>query len=124
MREAPSTVVIRELLKRGARLQAYDPVAMEEARRVMTADGSALPEGLSYVPKAMAALEGAHALVLVTEWKEFRTPDFEALAAALGDKLVFDGRNVYEPEVMRSFGLRYVSIGRPGSEPTPGARSS
>jgi UDPglucose 6-dehydrogenase len=107
MREAPSRVIIAELLKRGAKVQAYDPVAATEARRVM--DGW---NGLSYADGQKQALEGADALVIVTEWKEFRTPDFDGIATALKDKVVFDGRNLYEPELIRSFGLAYHSIGR------------
>ena len=107
MREAPSRVIIAELLQRGAKVQAYDPVAATEANRVM--EGWA---GLSYADGQMQALEGADALLIVTEWKEFRTPDFEGIAASLRDRIVFDGRNLYEPELIRSFGLEYLSIGR------------
>jgi UDPglucose 6-dehydrogenase len=106
MREAPSRVVIAELLQRGAKVQAYDPVAATEANRVM--EGWA---GLSYADGQMQALEGADALLIVTEWKEFRTPDFEGLRDTLKDKRVFDGRNLYEPALIR--GLEYQSIGRP-----------
>jgi UDPglucose 6-dehydrogenase len=108
MREAPSRVIIAELLQRGAKVQAYDPVAATEARRVM--EGWA---GLSYAEGQKQALEGADALLIVTEWKEFRTPDFEGLRDALKDKRVFDGRNLYEPALIRGFGLEYQSIGRP-----------
>jgi UDPglucose 6-dehydrogenase len=88
-------------------VQAYDPVAATEAQRVM--EGWA---GLSYAEGQKQALEGADALLIVTEWKEFRTPDFDGLAASLRDRIVFDGRNLYEPELIRSFGLEYLSIGR------------
>ncbi|WP_310460396.1 UDP-glucose/GDP-mannose dehydrogenase family protein [Sphaerotilus sp.] len=108
MREAPSRVIIAELLKRGAKVQAYDPVSAAEAQRVMVGW-----EGLSYAAGQKQALEGADALLIVTEWKEFRTPDFEAIRDSLKDKVVFDGRNLYEPELIRSFGLTYHSIGRP-----------
>ncbi len=107
MREAPSRVLVTELTKRGARVQAYDPVAREEAQRVMS------DEGLSFVDSASAALEGADALVIVTEWKEFRTPDFDAIKAALRLPLIFDGRNLYEPPLMNEFGFEYHCIGRP-----------
>ena len=107
MREAPSRVIIGELLKRGAKVQAYDPVSAAEAQRVMTGW-----DGLSYADGQKQALEGADALLIVTEWKEFRTPDFEAIRDSLQDKIVFDGRNLYEPELIRSFGLTYHSIGR------------
>jgi UDPglucose 6-dehydrogenase len=107
MREAPSRVVIEELLKRGARIQAYDPVAMPEARRAL----GEMP-GLSMAASAEAALSGADALLIATEWREFRTPDFEALKAALKQPLILDGRNLYEPELMSSFGIDYVGVGR------------
>jgi len=114
MREAPSRVVIAELVKRGARVRAYDPVAMEEAERVIQQDlgDTTAAEKVAFVPSAAAALTGADALVIVTEWKEFRTPDFESLGAALADKVVFDGRNLYEPALMQGFGITYRSIGR------------
>lgn len=107
MREAPSRVIIDELLKRGAKVQAYDPVAQPEAQRVMAGW-----QGLNYAEGANAALEGADALLIVTEWKEFRTPDFEQIKQSLKDGIVFDGRNLYEPTLIRSFGLEYQSIGR------------
>jgi UDPglucose 6-dehydrogenase len=107
MREAPSRVLIAELTRRGAAIQAYDPVATAEAQRVMPGQA-----GLAFTTSAKAALEGADALIIVTEWKEFRTPDFDAMAQLLKDKLVFDGRNLYEPALVRSFGLEYLSIGR------------
>jgi UDPglucose 6-dehydrogenase len=107
MREAPSRVVVEELTRRGARVQAYDPVAMPEAQRVM----GAVP-GFTTVPSAQAALEGADALLIVTEWREFRTPDFEHIKATLKQPLVLDGRNLYEPELMQAMGLEYVGIGR------------
>ncbi|MCW7537295.1 UDP-glucose/GDP-mannose dehydrogenase family protein [Aquabacterium sp. A7-Y] len=107
MREAPSLVIIDELLRRGARVQAFDPVASHEARRVLQDR-----EGVHFATSGAAALEGAHALVIVTEWKEFRTPDFDALRSALADKVVFDGRNLYEPELMKTLGIEYHGIGR------------
>ncbi|MDT7835860.1 UDP-glucose dehydrogenase family protein [Aquabacterium sp. OR-4] len=110
MREAPSRVIVAELARRGARIQAYDPVAMPEAQRVL---GEVA--GLSLVASQQAALEGADALLLVTEWKEFRNPDFDHLKATLKQPLVFDGRNLYEPALMKSFGIEYRGIGR-GSE--------
>ncbi len=107
MREAPSRVIVEELTRRGARVQAYDPVAMPEAQRVL--GGVA---GFSTVHSAQAALEGADALLIVTEWREFRTPDFAHIKATLKQPLVLDGRNLYEPELMREMGLDYVGIGR------------
>jgi len=105
MREAPSRVIVRELVARGASVCAYDPVAMTEARRV-------IPEPIEYVSDPMGALSDADALVIVTEWKEFRSPDFEEMAKRLKEKFVFDGRNMYEPAVVRRAGLRYEGIGR------------
>ena len=93
MREAPSRVVIDELLRRGASVTAYDPVAMHEAQRVF----GELP-GLVYADKAMDAITGADALVIVTEWKAYRVPDFEQMARQLADRIVFDGRNLYQGE--------------------------
>ncbi len=109
MREAPSLVIIRALLARGAQVRVYDPVAASEAgRQLADVAGGVHPAG-----SAQEALAGADALLIVTEWKEFRTPDFEHLAASLKDKVVFDGRNLYEPALIRSFGLEYHAIGRP-----------
>jgi UDPglucose 6-dehydrogenase len=107
MREAPSRVIIGELFRRGATVTAYDPVAMAETRRIFGDEPR-----LAYAEKPMDALEGADALVIVTEWKEFRSPDFERIKGALKQPVVFDGRNLYEPEVPRSFGIDYSAIGR------------
>jgi len=107
MREAPSRVIVAELARRGARLRAYDPAAMGEARRVL----AGTPD-LEFVPDQAAALEGADALVLVTEWKEFRTPDFDLIKARLRQPLIFDGRNQYDPALMRMLGIDYCGIGR------------
>ena len=107
IREAPSLVVIRALQSRGARVQAYDPVAMPEARRVL-GDG---PE-LSFPASAMDALAGADALVVVTEWKEFRSPDYERMKAAMGEAVIFDGRNILDSTVAAAAGFDYMGIGR------------
>jgi len=107
MREAPSRVIVDELVRRGAAIRAYDPVAMPEARRVM--EGVA---GLHFADSAKDALTGADALLLVTEWKEFRTPDFEHIKATLKQPLVFDGRNIWEPALVQALGLTYHGIGR------------
>ena len=107
MREAPSRVIIDELTRRGASVRAYDPVAMEEAGRVM--------EGrprLQFTVNQAEALVGADALVVVTEWKEFRNPDFDAVKAALKQPLIFDGRNIYDPALMKLHGIEYSGIGR------------
>jgi UDPglucose 6-dehydrogenase len=107
MREAPSREIVAALAERGAKIVAYDPVAMDEARRVF---GEA--PSVAFAPSPMAALEGADALIVVTEWKEFRSPDFDAIRAALKVPLVFDGRNLYDPAVVRAAGLEYFAIGR------------
>ena len=107
MREAPSRVIITELLARGAKVQAYDPVAATEAQRVM--EGWA---GLSYAEGQKQALEGADALLIVTEWKEFRSPDFDAIKSDLKQPLIFDGRNLYDPKFVRGMGIDYFAIGR------------
>jgi UDPglucose 6-dehydrogenase len=107
MREAPSLVVIEELLRRGASIQAYDPVATEEAQRALGPLNC-----MTYAASAEEALQGASMLVIVTEWKEFRTPDFDSIRTTLRVPVIFDGRNLYDPQVVREFGLEYHSIGR------------
>ncbi len=107
MREAPSRVIVEGLLERGATVCAYDPVAAAEAQRLFGER-----PGLEYADAPMAALEGADVLMIVTEWKEFRSPDFEVLRARLRLGLILDGRNMYDPEMVRSFGLEYDAIGR------------
>ena len=107
MREAPSRVVIDALLARGASICAYDPVAIGEAKRVL---GEA--SGITFAANPLAACEGADALVVVTEWKEFRSPDFDVLQRRMKQPLIFDGRNLYEPDVVRAAGFEHVSIGR------------
>lgn len=109
MREAPSRVVVDALLARGARVRAYDPVAADEARRVL---GDR--PGLEFAASAADAARGADALLLVTEWKEFRTPDFDGLKAALKQPLVFDGRNIWDPALLAQMGFEYHGIGRAG----------
>jgi UDPglucose 6-dehydrogenase len=104
IREAPALEIIRGLLGRGARVQAYDPEAMENVKRVF-------PD-ITYAKNAEAALKGADALVVATEWKEFLAAEPETLKAALKEKLVFDGRNIFEREPMAKAGLKYISIGR------------
>jgi UDPglucose 6-dehydrogenase len=106
MREAPSLTVIRRLRSAGASVVAYDPEAMGEARKV-------LGEGVDYAARAMEAATGADALVLVTEWNEFRSPDLAALAALLRTPVLFDGRNILVPEQVRAAGIEYHCIGRP-----------
>ena len=108
MREAPSRVIIAELFRRGATVTAYDPVAMDETRRIFDDEPR-----LRYAERPMQALDGADALLIVTEWKEFRSPDFEVIKAKLKSPVVFDGRNVFDPQLPREAGLTYLSIGRP-----------
>ncbi len=107
MRDAPSRVVLEALLEAGASVQAYDPEAMDEARRLY-GDRS----GLSYFDSPKEVLKQADALVIVTEWKQFRSPDFDFLSQQLQDKVIFDGRNMYEPRLVRRNGLHYYAIGR------------
>jgi UDPglucose 6-dehydrogenase len=107
MREAPAREIIAALTRRGARVAAYDPVAMPEAKRSL----GDVPQ-LSYAATPMAAVKGADALIVVTEWKEFRSPDFAALKAELKLPLLFDGRNLYDPAQVRASGLEHFSIGR------------
>ncbi len=108
LREAPSRVVVSGLLERGATVCAYDPVAMAEARALYRGNGA-----VSFAATELEAAQGADALVIVTEWKAFRSPDFPALKEALRQPVVFDGRNLYEPAVIRSHGFEYHPIGRP-----------
>ena len=108
MREAPSRVLLESLWAAGAKVQAYDPVAMKEAHRIYGERAD-----LQLVDNPLAAVQGADCLTIVTEWQIFRTPDFSLLAQTLADKLIFDGRNLFEPSLPASHGLGYVSIGRP-----------
>ncbi|GAB2180716.1 UDP-glucose/GDP-mannose dehydrogenase family protein [Denitratisoma sp. agr-D3] len=107
MREAPSRVLIADLLARGAKVRAYDPVASHEAQRIF-ADESRI----AYAENPMDALTGTDALVIVTEWKEFRAADFDAIKVKLKHPVVFDGRNLYDPQHPRKAGLEYFPIGR------------
>jgi UDPglucose 6-dehydrogenase len=112
MREAPSVVVINGLLERGAKVLAYDPVAMSEAKHIY-ADHPALSSGqLLLVDDMYAATDHATALIIITEWKEFRSPDFERLRNDLSEQTIFDGRNIYDPELLADLGIRYYGIGR------------
>jgi UDPglucose 6-dehydrogenase len=107
MREAPSRELIADLFAAGATVTAYDPVAMHETQRIFGAEPR-----LQYAENPMAALEGADALVIVTEWKEFRSPDFEAIKSTLKQPVIFDGRNLYDPKFVRGLGIDYLAIGR------------
>ncbi len=108
MREAPSRTIIDRLLQAGARVRAYDPVALEEARRIYAAAG---PD-FTLCRNAYEAAEGADALAIATEWQEFRSPDFERLRDLLKHPLIFDGRNLYDPAVLARFGFTYYGVGR------------
>lgn len=107
MREASSRVVIQGLWEMGATVTAYDPVAMDEARRIFGDDAR-----LRYAESPMEAVEDADALIIVTEWKEFRAPDFARIKTALKTPAIFDGRNMYTPSTVKSYGLEYSAIGR------------
>jgi len=108
MREAPSRVIIDSLTQRGAAVVAYDPVAMNEGRRIYKDAAH-----ISFAPSPLDACDDADALVIVTEWKEFRGQDLEAVRARLKHPLLFDGRNLYDPAFARAAGIEYFSIGRP-----------
>ncbi|MES2128492.1 MAG: UDP-glucose/GDP-mannose dehydrogenase family protein [Pseudomonadota bacterium] len=113
MREAPARVLIKELMERGATVAVYDPVAMAEAKRVLQLD---LTPGqmanVRFATSPMDTLSGAEALVIVTEWKAFRSPDFEQIKARLKNPIIFDGRNLFEPDLMAENGFEYHGIGR------------
>jgi UDPglucose 6-dehydrogenase len=107
MREAPSLTIIDMLLAAGARVQAYDPVSVAEAQRLLAGK-----QGVTFAPDAMAALKGADGLAIVTEWQEFRSPDFEAIRSLLRSPVIVDGRNLYNPELMQRLGFEYYGVGR------------
>jgi UDPglucose 6-dehydrogenase len=107
MREASSLTLIYDLLSAGATITAYDPVAISSMQRV-PGDWS----GLSFADSPTEALNDADALVIVTEWKEFRSPDFEVIKATLNQPVIFDGRNLYEPAFVRGMQMEYFPIGR------------
>jgi UDPglucose 6-dehydrogenase len=107
MREAPSLTLISDLLAAGASVRAYDPIAGKAAARLFAGN-----ERVIVAESAQAALEGAEALAIVTEWQEFRSPDFDAMRRALRTPAIFDGRNLYEPSTMRAMGFEYFAVGR------------
>ena len=107
LREAPSRVLLAELLAHGASVTAYDPATMAEARQIYKAESR-----VRFADSPMAALEGADALAIVTEWKEFRSPDFQRIRQVLRTPAIFDGRNLYDPAEVRKNGLEYYPIGR------------
>ncbi len=114
MREASSRTLIEQLLGKGARVRAFDPVAMEEARRIFVDQ----PE-LQLVKGPEEALQGADALVIVTEWNVFRSPDFDLIKATLTHPAIFDGRNLYDPVSLKAMGFEYFGIGRGDSVRIP-----
>jgi UDPglucose 6-dehydrogenase len=105
MREAPALVLVRELLRAGARIRAYDPAAMAAARKI-------LGNTITYCARGYEALEKADALVVVTEWNEFRRPDFRLMKRLMRRPVIFDGRNIYSPELMEKYGFTYYCIGQ------------
>jgi len=107
LREAASLTIVEALTRRGATVAAYDPVAIPEARRVLAANPR-----IEYAATPMSALDSADALVIVTEWKEFRSPDFDGIRDRLKLPLIFDGRNLYDPAKVKAAGLEYFAIGR------------
>ena len=111
MREASSITIINELTKRGAKIKAYDPKAMDEAKNFYLKGN----ENVEYVKSKYDALDGADAMILVTEWKEFRSPDFEEMKQRLKTPVIFDGRNQYNLRKMRKKGFEYHQIGVPES---------
>jgi UDPglucose 6-dehydrogenase len=113
MREAPSRTLMERLWQAGARVQAHDPAAMNEARRLYPDRLRGDPPDLVLCDNPRAALQGADLLAIVTEWKVFRVPDFDEMSRLLRDRRVFDGRNLYDPAVLPRHGLNYFSIGRP-----------
>ena len=113
MREAPSRVLLAELLKRGASVAVHDPVAMHEAQRVLALDLDAEQMArVEFKAAPMDALDGAEALLIVTEWKAFRSPDFDQIKARLKQPVIIDGRNLFEPALMTGNGIEYHGIGR------------
>lgn len=113
MREAPARVLLRTLIEHGATVAVYDPVAMEEARRVLALDfADADLARIRFASSPMDALDNAEALLIVTEWKAFRSPDFEQIKTRLKQPVIFDGRNLFEPIVMAENGIEYHGIGR------------
>jgi UDPglucose 6-dehydrogenase len=108
MREAPAIYIIKDLVKRGAKIQAFDPKSMEEAQHYYLKD----TPNVRYTTNKYEALENAHAMILLTEWKTFRAPDFDAIKTALQDPIVFDGRNQYSDIEMQKRGFEYYQIGK------------
>jgi UDPglucose 6-dehydrogenase len=111
IREAPALVLIQHLLDNGASVQAFDPEAMENVAEVFG-------DKVTHVEQAMDALDGADALAIMTEWSQFRTPNFVEVYRRMAQPIIFDGRNLYDPQTMAEAGFTYHSIGRPSVQPT------
>ena len=109
MREASSRSLMESLWAAGAKVRAYDPEAMEETRRIYP-----IQQGLSLCDSAAETLDGADALAIMTEWQEFRSPDFQQIKEKLASPVIFDGRNLYDPAMLAALGLNYIAIGRSG----------
>ena len=107
MREAPSRVVMESLWDAGASVRVFDPVAMEECHRIY---GDR--DDLVYCENQQATLQGADALIVVTEWQMFRSPDFDMIKQSLKSPVIFDGRNIYDPDHLKANGFTYYAIGR------------
>ena len=107
MRKATSREVIADLLAAGATVTAYDPVAMAEAQHCFPGETR-----LTFADSQTAALENADALIIVTEWREFRSPNFDTIKSKLKNPVIFDGRNLYDPTLVRGMGFEYLAIGR------------
>lgn len=107
MREASSRILINELIKAGASITAYDPVAMDEGKRIFKDE-----KHLTFADTQDEALKNANALIIVTEWTEFRSPDFALIKSSLKSPMIFDGRNLYDPKAVRALGFNYYPIGR------------
>jgi UDPglucose 6-dehydrogenase len=120
VREAPARVVIDRLREHGASLALYDPVAMDNAHRQWCGDGSDWSR-VAWCGDAMQALDGASALLICTEWREFRSPDFAQMKALLRQPVIFDGRNLYDPADMAALGFEYLGVGRGAGGRKPGA---
>ena len=111
LRDAPALAIAQELMKQGATVRAYDPAALEEACQTVS--------GLVPCKDAYEAAQGADALILMTEWNQFRTLDFDRLKTLLRQPIFFDLRNVYESDRVAAFGFRHISVGRPSKAPSP-----
>jgi len=108
MREAPSIYIVKKLTELGAKIHAYDPKAVHEAKEFYLKD----VDGISYATSKYEALKNADALLLLTEWKEFRSPDFMEIKKVLKNPIIFDGRNQYNDERMHQLGITYYQIGK------------